>query len=98
LIQPLHDRVLVERLPVEHSSGIVLPENAEPEESARQAVWTKIIAVGPGKWHEGDEHESGWLEPTVVKPGQIAIIGPYTDLEVGKQVLVQEADIRCIVG
>lgn len=65
-----------------------------PECAAQVSVWTRIVAVGPGK----RDREEGFFCPTVVKPGQIAIIGPYTDFEEGQQVLIQEADIRCIVG
>lgn len=57
----------------------------------------KIIAVGPGKWHKGDMYEEGWFEPTVVKPGQVGLLGPYTDLEIGEQILCMQNDIRCLV-
>ena len=53
----------------------------------------ECVSAGTYEW----EWQDGWLQPTVVKPGQIAIIGPYTDFEQGQQVLIQEADIRCIV-
>jgi hypothetical protein len=54
----------------------------------------ECVSPGTYEW----EWEDSWMEPTVVKPGQIAIIGPYMDFEEGQQVLIQEADIRCIVN
>lgn len=88
MISPRHDRVLVERIPEPAKRGLIhAPECAE-----QASVWTRIVAVGPGK-----RDEDGDFYPTVVKPGQIAVIGPYTDFEEGQQVLIQEMDIRCIV-
>jgi hypothetical protein len=101
LILPRNDRVLVERIPEPAKRGVLhTPECAE-----QASVWTRIVEVGPGKWHEGEwwlvKGKWEWCEPefmpTVVKPNQIAIIGPYTDFEQGQQVLIQEKDIRCIV-
>jgi chaperonin GroES len=88
LIWPRNDRVLVERIPEPSKRGLI----HTPECAVQQSVWTRIVAVGPGK-----RDKEGDFYPTMVKPGQIAIIGPYTDFEEGQQVLIQEADIRCIV-
>lgn len=89
MIQPLHDRVLVERLP-EPESTIIIPEKyRDPSRLA------KVIAVGPGRWRDGE------FCRTSVKPGDVVhlpgIAAKIPDWDSGEQIMIQEADIGGIV-
>lgn len=89
-LQPLHDRVLVER--VEQQDGrIVIPDAYK--EGSRLA---KVLAIGPGKWVEGE------FMKTAAKPGDLVylpgIASKFPDWEKSQQLLIQEADIGAIVG
>jgi chaperonin GroES len=85
---PIHDRVIVRRVEQRKDSPIIIPD-AHKEKS----TLVEIVAVGPGRQREG------YFEPTVVKPGQIAIIGEYVDSEImGGLTVIAENDIRCIVN
>jgi len=92
--RPLHDRVLVERIEEEVTSGgIVIPDNAKEKPSRG-----KIVAAGKGKRCK-DTGEFCALE---VKEGDIVLFGKYSGTEVkveGKEYLVmREEDIMGIVG
>jgi len=92
-IQPLGDRVLVERLEAEAKTagGIVLPESAKekPKEG-------KIVAVG-----EGRKTDDGNLIKLEVKKGDRVIFSSYAGTEVkvkGEEYLImREEDILAIV-
>ena len=92
-INPLDDRVVVERLEQEDvtTGGIFLPETAK--EKPQQG---KITAVGPGKLLESGER--GKLS---VKKGDLVLFAKYsgTDVEVdGKELLImRESDLLAIV-
>ena len=92
-IEPLHDRVLVERVEAEEktASGIVLPGNA-----AEKPDMGKVLAVGPGK-----PLENGATRPPAVKVGDRVIFGKYSGQTVkvnGKEMLVmREEDIMATV-
>lgn len=82
-IQPIRDRVLVKILTPKPSGVIVLVSFQKPTQ--HEAL---IVAVGPGRWIEGE------FIRTTVKPGQRVLIGPYDDWERKNLMLIQEADIR----
>lgn len=89
-VQPLFDRVLVERLP-EPEGAIIIPEKyRDPSRLAR------VIAVGPGRWRDGE------FCRTSVKPGDVVhlpgIAAKIPDWDSGEQIMIQEADIGAIVG
>jgi len=92
-LQPMHDRVLVERLAQEEVThgGIIIPET-----SRTIAFMCKVIAVGPGRW------EDGVFTKTVVKPGDVVLVpgcgNTHPDWREGQQILIQQADIGAIVG
>lgn len=93
-IEPLHDRVVVERLPdedQEHSGLIYIPEVAR-----KQSMKARVLAVGPGRWIDGV------FTKTAVKPGDVVILpgygGQHPDWEDNQQMIIQEGDIGCILG
>jgi co-chaperonin GroES (HSP10) len=90
MIEPMHDRVLVERLP-EPDGRIIIPDVAK-----KVAVRCKVIAVGPGRW------EDGVFTKTAVKPGDVVLVpgcgNTNPDWQAGEQILIQQMDIGCIVG
>lgn len=90
MIEPMHDRVLVERLP-EPQGRIIIPEVARDV-----AVKCKVIAVGPGRW------EDGYFTKTAVKPGDVVLVpgagNTHPDWQAGQQILIQSADIGAILG
>lgn len=90
MIEPMHDRVLVERLP-EPEGRIIIPDRAK-----KVAVKCKVIAVGPGRW------EDGFFTTTCVRPGDIVLVpgcgNTHPDWREGQHILIQQADIGAIVG
>lgn len=92
-IEPLGDKVVVERLDPEEvtSGGIVLPESAKekPQEG-------KIVAIGTGH-----RTESGEVIELSVKKGDHIIFSSYAGTEItveGKEYIVMpEEDILAIV-
>ncbi|HZE99756.1 MAG TPA: co-chaperone GroES [Planctomycetota bacterium] len=93
-IQPLHDKVLVERIEAETRSagGIVIPDSAK-EKPMRGTV----IAVGPGR-----VLDSGEVKALDVKKGDKVLFGGYAGSEVkmdGKEYLVMsESEILAVIG
>lgn len=91
-IEPLHDRVLVERLEAAERSGLIII----PEAHRDIAILCKVVAVGPGRW------EDGVFCKTVVKPGDTVLVpgagNRFPDWQAGQQILIQQADIGATVG
>jgi len=91
-IQPLADKVLVERIEAESKTagGIVLPDTAK-EKPQRG----KIIAVGEGKLHDGTRQK------VQVKKGDEVIFTSYAGTEVkvgGKEYMIMsESDIMAVI-
>ena len=89
--EPLHNRVLVERLPEERKGLIVIPDSAKDV-----SIFCKVIAVGPGRW------EDGVFTKTAVKPGDVVLVpgvaNKYPDWQDGEQILITDQDIGAIVG
>jgi chaperonin GroES len=88
-LEPLDDRVVVERLEAEEktSGGIVIPDTAK--EKPQKA---KVVAAGPGRLLDsGERAEMG------VNIGDTVLIGKYsgTDVEVEgtDYVILRESDI-----
>jgi len=89
--QPLHDRVLVERIEEEVTSGgIVIPDNAKEKPSRGN-----IVAIGSGKLLD-----DGKTQALSVKVGDVALFGKYsgTDVKIdGKEyVVLKEEDLMGI--
>jgi len=91
MIQPLLDRVVLEKLEIEKktASGIVLSDVKEKPSMA------KVLAVGPGKY------ENGNLIPVGVSVGETVVYKQYATTELkldGKEYLIVESkDILAIV-
>lgn len=90
-IRPLHDRVIIQRIEENKTSGgIVIPETVgdKPQRG-------KVVAAGPGKY------ENGNLRKLDVKVGDEVLFGKYSGTEVkvsGKDLLVmREEDIMGVV-
>jgi chaperonin GroES len=92
-IRPLHDRVVVRRLPEELKSagGIVIPDSA-----AEKPMQGEIIAIGAGK-----VLDNGDVRALAVKTGDVVLFGKYSGTEVkinGQELVVmREDDIMGIV-
>ncbi|MFV9989030.1 MAG: co-chaperone GroES [Coxiella endosymbiont of Dermacentor nuttalli] len=86
-IRPLHDRVVVHRLEEKErtsAGGIVIPDSAAEKPSEG-----KVVAVGPGKF------ENGETRPLSVKVGDRILFGKYAGTEVkisGKEYVVMRED------
>ena len=93
-IRPLHDRVLVKRVPEEQKTkgGIIIPDTAK-----EKPVEGEIVAVGSG--HIGKD---GKVRPLEVKAGDRVLFGKYGGTEVkldGEEALImREEDILAIIG
>lgn len=90
--QPMHDRLLVERLPsITKMGAIYIPDVAQENE-----VLCKVLAVGPGAWRDGE------FVKTAVKPGDTVLVpgagNKFPDWEAGQQILIQEGDVGAIIG
>ncbi|WGH27563.1 MAG: co-chaperone GroES [Candidatus Shikimatogenerans bostrichidophilus] len=87
-IKPLHDRVIIEPLPVENKtkSGIIIPDTAK--EKSQKGI---VIAVGPGKKNYN----------MTVKNGDKVLYGKYsgTDLKINDKeyLIMHENDILAII-
>ena len=92
-LEPLDDRVVVERLEAEEKSagGIVIPETAK--EKPQKA---RVIAAGPGR-----QLENGERAPMGVKPKDTVLIGKYSGTEVtvkgAEYVILRESDILAVI-
>ncbi|MGA0865919.1 MAG: co-chaperone GroES [Candidatus Nanopelagicaceae bacterium] len=92
-IKPLEDRVVVKPLDAETTtaSGLVIPDTAKekPQEG-------KVVAVGPGRFDDGDR------VPMDVKEGDVVLYSKYGGTEVkygGEEYLVLSArDILAIIN
>jgi chaperonin GroES len=93
-IQPLADRVIVQRIEEEQQTkgGIIVPDTAK--EKPQQG---KIAAVGPGKLTE-----DGKRVPLEVKKGNKVLFGKYAGTEVtvddADYLILREDDILAIIG
>lgn len=87
--QPLHDRVLVERLEAEEKTtgGIIIPDTAK-----EKPMEGRVIAVG-----DGTIDECGCIKPLFVEAGDRILFGKWSGTEVkmdGKDyIIMKESDI-----
>lgn len=88
-LEPLEDRVVVQRLEAEEKTagGIVLPDTAK--EKPQKA---RVVAVGPGK-----TLESGNRAPMSVKVGDLVLISKWggTEITIDREeyLILKESDI-----
>ncbi len=91
--RPLHDRVVVKRLPEETKTagGIIIPDSA-----AEKPMQGEIIAVGPGA-----RDEDGKRVAPDVKAGDIILFGKWSGTEVkidGEELLImKESDVMGVI-
>jgi chaperonin GroES len=91
--QPLHDRVLVERLEEENKtkSGIIIPDTAK-----EKPMEGKVVAIG-----SGIKDDKGNVSPLDVKVGNKILFAKWGGTEVkldGKEYLImKESDILGII-
>jgi chaperonin GroES len=91
-LKPLHDRVIVKRLPAETKTagGIIIPDNA-----TEKPMKGEVIAVGSGAMCDGK------CTPLVVKVGDIVLFGKYagTEFKNGSDelLIMKESDILAII-
>jgi chaperonin GroES len=91
-IKPLEDRIVVEPLEAEQTtaSGLVIPDTAKekPQEG-------KVLAVGPGRFEEGQRL------PLDVSVGDVVLYSKYGGTEVkygGKEYLILSArDVLAVI-
>ena len=93
-IRPLHDRIIVQRLPEEEktSGGIIIPDTAK-EKPQRG----KVLSTGQGR-----TTDEGKCLPLEVKPGDEILFGKYsgTEFKVGNEefLMMREEDIYGVVN
>jgi chaperonin GroES len=93
-VQPLHDRLLVERLPEEDKTagGLFIPDTAK--EKPQQAT---VVATGKGKMMD-----DGKLSPLTVKKGDKVLFSKYsgTELKFGGRdyLMIREEDVLGILN
>ena len=93
-IRPLHDRIIVKRLPEEEKTagGIIIPDTAK-EKPQRG----KVVSIGQGR-----ATDDGKRLPLEVKPGDEVLFGKYsgTEFKVGGEelLMMREEDIYGVVS
>ncbi len=93
-IRPLHDRIIVKRLPEpgKTSGGIIIPDTAK-EKPQRG----KVISTGQGR-----TADDGKVLPLEVKPGDEVLFGKYsgTEFKMGNEelLMMREEDIYGVVN
>ena len=93
-LAPLHDRVIIKRLPEEEKTagGIIIPDSAKEKPAEGE-----VIAVGSGA-----RAENGTITPLDVKVGDRVLFGKWSGTEVkigGEDLLImKESDILGIIG
>lgn len=92
-ITPLHDRVLVKRLPAEEKTarGIIIPDNAKEKPSKGQ-----VVAAG-----KGAKDDKGNLIALDVKKGDVVLFAKWGGVEVTHNgedlIILKESDILAIL-
>jgi len=92
-IQPLQDRIIVERLEEKEKTkgGIIIPDTAK-----EKPMEGKVIAVGQGK-----VLETGIKIEMIVKPGDRILFGKYTGSEIEIEdktyLIMREDDVLGII-
>jgi chaperonin GroES len=92
-IRPLHDRVIVKRLPEETktASGLFIPDSAK-----EKPVQATVIAVGAGK-----RDKDGKLQPLDVKTGDKVLFSKYSGSEIkidgDEHLIMREEDLLAVL-
>ena len=92
-IRPLHDRIIVKRLPEEEvtKGGIIIPEAAKDKPAQGE-----VIAVGGGKLLE-----NGQVRALDVKVGDRVMFGKYSGSEIKldgvEQLIMREDEILAVI-
>ena len=87
-VTPLHDRILIKRVEERETvkGGIIVPDTAKEKPQERE-----VVAVGPGKLHEGKRI------PLDVEVGDRVLFGKYsgTDIKIEDEeyLIVREDDV-----
>jgi len=93
-IRPLHDRIIVKRLPEEEvtKGGIIIPDSAKEKPAQGE-----VLAVGPGK-----TLDTGKVQALDVKVGDRVMFGKYSGSEIKldgvEQLILREDEILCVLG
>ena len=88
MLRPLDDRILVKRVEKNNKSegGILLPDTVQ-----EKPMEGTVLAVGPGKWEDGQR------KPLHVKKGDRVVFGPWAgdEISVNKEdlLVIREEDI-----
>lgn len=92
-IRPLHDRVIVKRLPEEEvtKGGIIIPDSAK-----EKPIQGEVVAVGTGKLLEG-----GQVRALDVKVGDRVMFGKYSGSEIKvdgtENLILREDEILAVI-
>ncbi len=93
-IRPLHDRIIVKRLPQETktSGGIIIPETAK-----EKPVRGKVVSTGKGR-----VNDEGKVLPLEIKPGDTVLFGKYAGtefkMEGDEYLMMREEDIYGVLN
>lgn len=93
-IRPLHDRIIVKRLPEEEKTagGIIIPDTAKEKPQRGKVLYTG----------QGRTTDDGKRLPLEVKPGDEVLFGKYsgTEFKVGSEelLMMREEDIYGVVN
>lgn len=74
LPKPLHDRILVRRIPEDDSHKLIVAPGIAKE----KPLQAEVLAVGPGKWRHDEYGE--FFTPTQVKPGMRVMLSPSVNV------------------
>jgi chaperonin GroES len=91
-VRPLHDRIIVERLPqgVDRIGAIIVPDSAKEKPQLG-----KVLAAGLGK-----SNKDGKRVPLDVKAGDTVLFGKYSGQEIKLQgveyLIMKEEDVLAI--
>ena len=92
-LRPLHDRIIVERLPEDEKTagGIIIPDTAKEKPQKG-----KVLAVGKGK-----VTEDGKIRALELKSGDVVLFGKYSGTEVKidnqERLIMREDDVLAVV-
>lgn len=92
-VRPLHDRVIIKRIPEEQKSkgGIIIPDTAK-----EKPLEGRVVATGPGR-----SLDNGKIRPMVVRPGDRVLFVKYAGSELnieGEELLMlREEDVLGVV-
>ena len=93
-IRPLHDRIIVKRLPqeVKTSGGIIIPDTAKEKPQKG-----KVVSTGKGR-----VNDEGKVLPLEVKPGDEVLFGKYAGTEFkmdgDEYLMMREEDIYGVIN